>query len=313
MKNKRFLVLIAMLSLVGMSALLVACGGSTGDTSGSSDAQKQFLADRGSGTPGTAVVTPGANGQTGTGGGFAGVFGTIDKIEGNKITVKNAATGNSTTVELATDGKIFKQATLAASDIKVGDTILAAGTRNGTAIDANTVEVGDLSNLQAGGGRIAGGFPGAGQGGGQFPQGTPGAGRTPGVRRGQGTPGAARTPRVVGTPGVGNRGGFGTPVIGTVEKIEGDTITITPITQSNATPTTATATPAPEVTTVRLTSTTRIQKQAEIALTDLKVGNSVTASGTQNGDVFDATRLKVNLTPRLFQGQNANTINNFEL
>jgi len=287
MKGKRFLVLFAALSVVGMAVILVGCGQ---DASSNSNAQQQFLAERGSGTP-VAGATPSVvtdtggfnGGPGGFGGGFGGVFGTIDKIDGNKITVSGFVTNTTTTIELANDAKVYKQAELAASDIKAGDAILATGTQNGSAIDAFTVEVaksGVVADLQGGigGGRIFGG------GGGQFP---PGVSGTPGPRRGngqfpQGTPGARRqrTPGAVRTPVAGNSFPQGTQVTGTVEKVDGNTITIKPTNAGGAA-------------TINLTTNTRIQELTEIKASELQVGNSITAMGTQNGDVYDATRVQV--------------------
>lgn|GEM_PF-2730075 len=280
----------AVLCMVGMGALLVGCGDSASGST-NTDAQQQFLAERGSGTPGVVTDTTGLDGTSGPGGGpIPGAFGVVDKIEGNKIYTKNPTSGEASTIQLADSAKIYKQMEIEASEIKVGDAILANGTTSGDAVDAIVVEVaeaGALDNLRAGGGRIFGGGPG-GPGGtvlqgtpGAFPRGTPGAQRTPGVRRGQGGQFPQGTPGVPGVPGgPGSRIFEGTPVIGTVEKVDGDTITIKPETADGPT-------------IVRLGADTRIQKQAEIARSDLEVGNTVTASGTQEGDTFNATRLQV--------------------
>ncbi|MDQ6693440.1 MAG: hypothetical protein M3014_03330 [Chloroflexota bacterium] len=284
MKNRKFqALLLPMLCVIGVVAILAGCGGSSSDTGTTTDAQKQFLADRGSGTPG-AAGTPGVAtgsgsqaGQNGQGGaGFAGVFGTVDRVEGDKVYIKDQS-GQSTTVQMASAGKIFKQATAQISDIKVGDAIVATGPKNGTSIDATNVQVADASMLAD---LSAGGFGRGFGGGGRF-QGTPGAARTPRAGR---TPYPGRTPRAGGTPGAGGRGFGGTLVIGTVEKIDGNTISIKPQT-------------AGDPTTVNLTTTTGIRRQAAIALSDLRAGNTVVASGTQNGDIFQATRLQVTQAP----------------
>ncbi len=157
MKSNKLMAIFPMLCVIVMGALLTACGGSTSDSS-STDAQKQFLADRGAGTPtaGTSATgtdsggpsaqgTPGAQGGPG-GRAFPGVFGNVDRVEGDKIYVKDQS-GQATTVQLAAGGKIFKQTTAQASDIKMGDAILATGTKNGTAIVANSVQIADGSML----------------------------------------------------------------------------------------------------------------------------------------------------------------------
>jgi hypothetical protein len=287
MKRIKLSAIFAALSVVGMGALLVGCGDSAGGST-NSDAQQQFLAERGSGTPGVVTDTTGLDGGFGPGGGpIPGAFGVVDKIEGNKIYTKNPTSGEASTIQLADSAKIYKQMEIEASEIKVGDAILANGTTSGDAVDAIVVEVaeaGALDNLRAGGGRIFGGGPGGTRGAvpqgtpGAFPRGTPGAQRTPGVRRGQGGLFPQGTPGVPGGPG--SRIFEGTPVIGIVEKVDGGTITVKPETAGGPT-------------IVRLGADTRIQKQAEIALSALEVGNTVSASGTQEGDAFNATRLQV--------------------
>ncbi len=291
MKRMKLSAIVAALCVVGMGALLVGCGDSASGST-STDAQQQFLAERGSGTPGVVTDTTGLDGGFGPGGGqVPGAFGVVDKIEGSKIYTKNPMSGEASTIQLADSAKIYKQMAIEVAEIKVGDAILANGTTNGDAVDAVVVEVADASaidNLRAGGGgRIFAGGPGGpgGTGGavpqgtpGAFPRGTPGAQRTPGVRRGQDGQFPQGTPGVPGGPG--SRIFEGTPVIGTVEKVDGDTITV----KSER---------ADGPTIVRLGADTRIQKQAEIALSDLEVGNTVTASGTQEGDTFNATRLQV--------------------
>jgi hypothetical protein len=289
MKSMKLSVIFAALCVVGMGALLVGCGDSAGGST-NTDAQQQFLAERGSGTP--IAGTPGVVSDTGGfgPGGFRGVFGRIEKIEGNTITVNNPVAGTSQTIKAAAEAKVFKQDTISIADIKVGDAILAVGTPKGTAMDANLVEVADagaIADLQSRTGGGFGGFPGGGPRGGiisgtpgSFPQGTPGAARTPGFRRGQGTPGAFRTPGAFpqGTPGAGNRGG--SSVIGIIEKIDGNAVTIKPTTSGG-------------ITTINMSADARVQKQSEIKLSDLKAGDSISASGAQKGDLFEATRLQV--------------------
>lgn len=294
MKNRKFLALFPAVGVITLGVFLAGCGAAAGGAApASSDAQQQFLADRGSpGTPGVVTNTTGVNNQTGSADPSSRVFGSVDRVEGDKVYISNLTSGQTTTVQLASGGKIFKQTTVTASSIKVGDAIFAVGTKNGTALSANSVQVGDagmLADLSAGGFRGAGGFGDTGRSG-QFPQGTPGAAHTPVAGGAQGTPEASGTPHASGTAGPRNRGagggnrGFGTPATGTVEKIDGQTITVKPAT-------------AGDPTTINLTPTTRIRRQAAIALSDLQAGNSVTASGTQNGDVFQATRLQVTEAP----------------
>jgi hypothetical protein len=275
-KLNRSFVALSVIGGLGMGLLLAGCGdtGTTGSTTSQDAAKQQFLNDR-SGTPGPGSGTPGAGGRP------PGVFGSITKINGNQITVKSQADGTETVVQPGTGATMGKQADAQASDITQGAMVAATGTMTGGVLDAQLVQIGG-GNFVAfgsggGGGFGAGGFngtPGAGRGG--F-NGTPGAGRnggfngTPGVGgRFRGTPG----PNGTGAPGAGRN--F---AVGTVAKVDGNTVTLNMANGSTGTFT--------------ISSTTRFQKNVTIQLTDLQVGNNIVATGQQNGSVFEATSIQV--------------------
>ncbi|MEO8286084.1 MAG: hypothetical protein ABI670_06575 [Chloroflexota bacterium] len=277
--TQRFSALFAV-AIVGLGILLSGCGEQTaGGTSGSGSANQdavknQFLADRsGNGTPG---VTASGTALPGGGGRASGLFGTVEKVDGNKLTIKALVDGAESVIQVSDTTTIGKQAQAQASEIKVGDTVTAIGTKDssGSTINAQSVQIG--------GGGFGGGF-GAGRGGGfgrfngtpgtrpnggtgAFPSGTPPAGFVRG--NGQGGPNAQ------GTPGVARD--FAS---GSVEKIDGSDVTVKSADGSSAT--------------FKIGADTRIQKQVQIKVGDIKQGDNVTAAGQQNGDIFEATSLEI--------------------
>jgi preprotein translocase subunit YajC len=276
-----------MVAVLGMGLVLAGCGDqAAAGSTGSQDAAKNaFLAERG------GNATPGAD--TGTGSSASGtavpgnqtfrapgLFGTVEKVDANKITIKSQSDGTETVVQLADGAAIHKQSEAQAADIKEGDTVTAIGTKNGDVIEAETVEIGNAGFGAAGGGAFFGGpggggrfngTPGAGRNGGRaFPSGTPPAG----FGNGQGGQRFRGGPNASGTPGVGRD--F---AAGKVVRVEGDTYTVT--------------TNQDTVAKFKVGANTHLQKQVEMQLSDLKVGNAVVAMGQQNGDVFEATALQV--------------------
>jgi hypothetical protein len=299
-KLKKTVMVFPALAILSLGLLLSACGdpagASTGSTnagtSGTSDAKSAFLADRGGGTPG---VNSSGTPLPGGGNRAPGEVGAVEKVDGNKITIKRMQDGTEVVVQLADSAKINKQATAQASDIKAGDTVTAIGTKNGDTITAETVNIGTGGFGGFGGARGnfggrggANGTPGAGNGdaNGVVPSGTPGAGNGGNRPFPRGTPGAG-----FGGNGQG-RGNFGgganaqgTPGVprdvasGIVQKIDGNTITL-----QAADGTTSTFT---------IASDARIQQSVEIQPADLKAGDVIFATGQLNGDVFDATAIQL--------------------
>ena len=300
MKLKKTVMVFPALAILSMGLLLSACGdpagastsGTSSTNTGTNDAKSAFLADRG-GTPG---VNSSGTPLPGGGNRAPGEIGAVEKVDGNKITIKRMQDGTEVVVQLADGAKINKQATAQASDIKTGDTVTAIGTKTGDTITAETVNIG------TGG---FGGFGGRGNFGGRGVNGTPvpgGNGDDTGAvpfgtpSAGNGTGGNRPFPR--GTPGAGfggngqGRGNFGgganaqgTPGVprdvatGTVQKIDGNTITLQ---ASDGTTSTFT-----------IASDARIQQSVEIQPADLKAGDVIFATGQLNGDVFSATAVQV--------------------
>jgi hypothetical protein len=280
-KLKKTVMVFPVLAILSMGLLLSACGDPAGASTSSTDtsaAKNAFLADRG-GTPGVdSSGTPLAGG----GNRAPGEVGAVEKVDGNKITIKRMQDGTEVVVQLADGAKINKQATAQASDIKTGDTVTAIGTKNGDTITAETVSIGTGGFGGFGGARGnfggrgggANGTPvpgGNGDANGVVPRGTPGAGFG-GNGQGRGNFGGGANAQ--GTPGV-----LRNVATGTVQKIDGNTITVQ---ASDGTTSTFT-----------IASDARIQKSVEIQPADLKAGDTIFATGQLNGDVFSATAIQV--------------------
>jgi hypothetical protein len=255
-KIKRIVVIGCMFVVIGMGGILAGCGEQAAGTGSGQDqsARDQFLAER------QGTVTPGAGGQGDVA--LPGIVGTIEKVEGNKLTIKNPIDNSTSIVELADGGKVTKRADGQASDIKVGDDIGAFGSKNGNALEAEVISLG---------GGLAGGEGGpvrverpTGDNTGDYATPAPGGGFQPNAGPGGGDMiDAGAMPEVVS---------------GTVEKIDGSTLTVK--TKDGTA-------------TVRLSDSTKVHKQLEIALSDLQVGEMIMATGSRQGNRFKATAISV--------------------
>lgn len=236
-------------------------------TATNSDARNQFLADRSGGT--TPITgTNGLGAPGGQGAGFPGVVGTVASVASDSLKITNAADGTTTTVQLAANATIRKQVTAQLSDIKVGDQLFATGALTGTKLTAAIIQLGVTGGAGFGGG----------QGRARGVNGTPGTGR-----QFNGTPGTGRqfngTPGPQGTPRAGFNGGGFNGVSGAVTAINGSTLTVKATDGTTAT--------------VEVDTSTQIENQQTITLAAVKAGDTVRATGTQNGDIFEATALQV--------------------
>lgn len=126
------------------------------------------------------------------------VLGTVEKIDGNMIAVKNPL-GTGATVEITADTIFVQQVDTHVHDIKVGETITAMGNQRGSVFYAPLVQIG---------GNPIGG-----------PMGRPMGGPMPGGVAMLKAPGAAP-----GKPPAD--GGLPVPVTGTVERVDGMLMTV---------------------------------------------------------------------------------------
>ena len=191
------------------------------------------------------------NGQNGSGfaGRIPGSAGTITAINGTTLTIQDRQ-NQSVKVTTTSSTRVSVQTTVPLSSIANGDRISATGTQSGTTVAATRITVMNLQGAgqfgqRANGGTGNGGPPAEGAGG--FP------------RRNGGTNGT----------GSGNAPASGF-AFGTVTNVSGGTITISSFNGSTMTITT--------------TSSTKVTKSEPGSLSDLKVGQTIRATGTTASD-----------------------------
>jgi hypothetical protein len=68
--------------------------------------------------------------------------GTVTSVDGTKIVIKDAK-GQSKTITTSSSTTFTVVRTAKLSDLKVGDTVIATGTRSGSTVTATTVREGD--------------------------------------------------------------------------------------------------------------------------------------------------------------------------
>ncbi|NTV62359.1 MAG: hypothetical protein HGA65_02325, partial [Oscillochloris sp.] len=100
-------------------------------------AQQQFFAQRG----GTSQAGQSGTTGQGFGGRGQGVFGTVESVDGNTLTVKTND-GSTVKVMLATDGVVRQQIDSSLADIKVGERVIATGTQSGDTFTASSIQAG---------------------------------------------------------------------------------------------------------------------------------------------------------------------------
>lgn len=252
MKRRQFLAAAGLVLAAGLSS----CGA---NNAAQQDAAQQFLTERNGGTP--VAIGGGIN---------MPIVGQIERIDGPKLTVKRPAEGTSATIELAENVKIYKNIDLALSDIKVGDTITAFGTRQESVFQADLLRLGDDS--------IVGGPVTIGQAG----EGNPGGAGPVMINRPIG--GGPGTPTDAGPADQISGSGPMPALHGTVEAIGADGITVKE--------------PSGDRTTVQPAANATIQKPSEVARDTLAAGMLILASGSQNGEVYTATQVQILPAPQ---------------
>jgi hypothetical protein len=264
--KKKLAIFALVLALV--PTLLAACGGQAANDSSNTSAQQQFLAER-KGTP-----DPNYTPMPGYVAGAPGAIGIVQKVDGRNITARDPQSGSTITIHLADSAKLTTQVDATLSDVKVGDSINAAGVLEDDVLKASMVQIG-------------GGYTGAvtftsggpGDGGGSVTYGN-GAVQVPITSSGDslsvpppGTPGPPGTP--VALSGVKAP----TMASGTVEQINGEMLVIK--NQDGKT------------TTVQVTTNTHLEKRVEIDPSKIQLGMTVIATGDQKGDIFEATAINL--------------------
>jgi hypothetical protein len=241
------------------------------------------LSRTGSDSPSSAAASSSGNGggvATAGGGqtpGRRGTSGTITAIKGSTISLApDGGSGSSTamTVTTSSDTVVLETVDGAVSDIAVGDTVIVIGEESDGTVAATSV-------TDAGTTDVAGGLGGPGGGGdlpqGEIPQGELPDGFTP--PSGGQLPQGGELPQGGQLPSGGVPGGAGGGFTrGTVTGVSGSTITVEAQDGSTVTVTTS--------------SDTTVSVTKEISLSDLAVGDTITANGTVDGTTVAATRIQ---------------------
>src|SRR4051794_39516039 len=160
----RIIAVILIVVAAGAGFYAGRLNGISAGAANSQRAQNQFFAARG-GNGGNFGGGAGGNGtrqRNGANGGDS-VFGTVDSINGNVLTVK-MRDNTTAQVQINADAQIRTTVDGKVSDIKTGDRVVALGTKTGTVLQAASIQLG-------GGGFGFGGGGQGGQGGGQQGQG----------------------------------------------------------------------------------------------------------------------------------------------
>lgn len=245
--------------VVGLAVVVVAVGAF-------------FVAKSISGSGSSAAASTGnsatSNANTSENGRFSGRFpgaaGKITSIDGTTLTVQDQQANKSVKVTTNGSTRVTIEKNVTVADIANGDRISVSGTQSGTTIAATRITVTDL---QAGGpqgaGQQGGAAPGNGsQGGFTPPEGFGGTNGGPPATDSNGNP-----TRVRGNGNGQPPGGF---AFGTVTNVDGNTITISSFNGSTMTVTT--------------TSATTVTKSVQGSFSDLKVGQTIRATGTTGSD-----------------------------
>jgi hypothetical protein len=173
--------------------------------------------------------------------------GTVAKVEGSTITVTEQD-GTVTKAVVSSNTTYVKDSTLTVADIKVGDTVTAIGQAGSDGTIA-AVQLTDGNVAQTAGAFVRQGATGRNAGG----QGGQGGAATGGARTG----------------GAGQFANAST-VTGTVQKIDGQTLTVA---EQNG-----------QTVTVTIGTNTRLRKAASAALADVTAGAQVTIVGQTGSD-----------------------------
>jgi hypothetical protein len=113
-----------------------------------------FQPPDGAALPGDGTGRFGARGQDGAAGGFAAqpgmIFGEIESIDGNTLTLLTQA-GGTLTVQVTDTTLIEKNASVAASDLAAGDTVIVSGSDNDDgSVTARSVQVAPAGRFMGG-------------------------------------------------------------------------------------------------------------------------------------------------------------------
>jgi hypothetical protein len=143
MLRERIIWIVALLVIAGLGFYSGQTVGVRAGEQNRAQAAQGFFSQRGGGGQGGGQ----AGGLRGQGG---GVNGTVSAVSGNTITITNR-NGQTTTVQLAADGKVRKQVDGLLSDVTVGAQVVAIGTQSGDTFQATCIQIGGFGGGQGGG------------------------------------------------------------------------------------------------------------------------------------------------------------------
>lgn len=241
----------------------------------------------------TNASTPAANTAGGNAAGYGGQFpgggnfrgmGTSGEVTANEdgtLTVQGQD-DTETTVKTTDETVVTKTSEGELSDLEVGDNVLVVGEADGDAVAATAITDNGDRELTAG---FAGGGRPGGSADGTAPDGSVPDGQTPPnggtFPEGQTPPDGAmpdgQTPPDGGQGFPGGQGGM--PTFGEITKIDGGTITV--------------KTADGETVTVTTSDDTTVSVSEEISVSDIAVGDTITAQGETADDVVTATTIRV--------------------
>jgi hypothetical protein len=190
-----------------------------------------------------------------------GVLGTVLAVDGSAITVQDSRQQSNATVTLTDNTQIFKQATIAMTDVAVGESLTAMGSLNDDVFTAAQIRIG----VEAAPADAAGGISrpnGGGQPGGNPPDGgqPPAGGQPPSGNHDQARP-------------------AGQPLFGTVTAVSSDALTVETTSGSTVQ--------------VQLAANGQMTRQVAGTSADIVAGVQIMARGEQSDATITATRIDI--------------------
>ena len=149
MLRERIIWIAALLLIAGLGFYSGQTVGVRAGEQNRAQATQGFFSQRGGGQAGGQGGGQGGGQAGGLRGQGGGVNGTVSAVSGNTITI-TTRNGQTTTVQLAADGKVRKQVDGQLSDVTVGAQVVAIGTQSGDTFQATSLQIGGF-----GGGRNA--------------------------------------------------------------------------------------------------------------------------------------------------------------
>jgi hypothetical protein len=242
----------------GVAAItLGACTFGVQNVERNQQVSQQFLTERNNGTP---VALGGKNDPA------LSVIGTVERVDGATLTVKQPLDDASRTLQLSADTHIRKQVELPIGAIKVGDRLTAFGAQQEQVFQATAVQVGASDLLLGGPIQLQ-------RSAGETTANEPG--RDPVIVQRSSPP----------SPGAGNDVSVGKhilatpPVSGVVQQIDGMKIELK---QDDG-----------SAITIELQPEAHARTLADAQASDIQVGSFVLAQGSQHGPAWQATQVDI--------------------